>query len=72
MKSLPANLSQFLTDVNPSRLEFAKNYAATEIFATPNMLPEESTIAYSKRTVKGWNKPIRGPDAVSCCMPYAM
>jgi hypothetical protein len=70
---LPITYLNFLPDVNPSRLEFAKNYAATEIFATPNMLPQECTTAYGKRTVKGWNKPQRGPDAVSCSiyrMPY--
>ncbi|KAK7695916.1 hypothetical protein QCA50_000555 [Cerrena zonata] len=36
-------------DIVPSRLEFAKNFAATETYVPPAMEPGESKIAYSER-----------------------
>ena len=36
-------------DIVPSRLEFAKNYAATDVFLPPARNPNESKMEYSKR-----------------------
>jgi len=36
-------------DIVPSRLEFAKNYAATDVFLPPPTNPNESGMEYSKR-----------------------
>jgi D-xylulose reductase len=36
-------------DINSSRLEFAKIYAATDIFLPPTPTPNESRMEYSKR-----------------------
>lgn len=36
-------------DVNPVRVEFAKSYAATDVFIPEKMLPDETKMAYSKR-----------------------
>lgn len=36
-------------DIVPSRLEFAKNYAATDVFLPPAPKPNESGMEYSKR-----------------------
>lgn len=62
MFMLPLNVSP--SDVNPARLEFAKDYAATETFLAPPMLPDETTIAYAKRVTDKWGKPTRGPEGV--------
>ncbi|KIJ70059.1 hypothetical protein HYDPIDRAFT_142987 [Hydnomerulius pinastri MD-312] len=37
-------------DIVPGRLEFAKSYAATDIFQPPTLLQDETRIAYSKRS----------------------
>lgn len=39
-------------DNNPSRIEFAKKYAATDTFTVPEFLPNESKMDYSKRSSK--------------------
>lgn len=36
-------------DIVPSRLEFAKKYAATDVFLPPSPNPNESKMEYSKR-----------------------
>ena len=36
-------------DIAPSRLDFAKNYAATDVFLPPTANPNESGLEYSKR-----------------------
>ncbi|KZP00093.1 xylitol dehydrogenase [Calocera viscosa TUFC12733] len=40
-------------DIQPSRLEFARGYAATDTFLPPPMLAGESRVAYSRRCAEG-------------------
>lgn len=37
-------------DIVPTRLEFAKSYAATDVYQPPPVTEDESRIAYSKRS----------------------
>jgi D-xylulose reductase len=43
-------------DVVPSRLEFAKNYAATDVFQPPPLKVNETRIEYSKRSAAAMKK----------------
>lgn len=51
-------------DIIPSRLEFAKNYAATDVFLPPATNPNENGMEYSKRCadtmMKGFGLQERG------------
>ena len=55
-------------DVAPARLEFAKEYAATETFLPPAIEPGERKMDYSKRIAKEMKKTLgieeRGPDSI--------
>lgn len=37
-------------DIDPARLEFARTYAATDVFAPPERLDGEGQVAYSRRS----------------------
>jgi D-xylulose reductase len=55
-------------DIVPSRLEFARAYAATHVFQPPSPEAEESKIDYSKRSAGEAKKSLgieeRGPNAI--------
>jgi len=55
-------------DINQARLDFAKNYAATDIFVPPALNPGEDRIEYSKRSAEALKKALgvedRGPTAI--------
>jgi len=55
-------------DINQARLDFAKNYAATDIFMPPPSIPEENSIEYSKRSAEALKQTLgiedRGPTAI--------
>ncbi|KAH6915340.1 xylitol dehydrogenase [Coprinopsis sp. MPI-PUGE-AT-0042] len=55
-------------DIVPSRLEFAKNYAATDTFLPPAPLEGESKIDYSRRNADAMKETLgiseRGPTAI--------
>jgi D-xylulose reductase len=55
-------------DIVPSRLEFAKNYAATDTFLPPAPLEGESKIDYSRRNADAMKEALgiseRGPTAI--------
>ncbi|KAF9226565.1 GroES-like protein [Gyrodon lividus] len=55
-------------DILPGRLEFAKSYAATDIFQPPPLVEEETRIAYSKRSAAAMKHQLgiseRGPTAI--------
>jgi threonine dehydrogenase-like Zn-dependent dehydrogenase len=42
-------------DIQPRRLEFAKDYAATDVHVASPKLPGEANMAYSKRHVSDWS-----------------
>lgn len=56
-------------DIVPSRLEFAKSYAATETFLPPAFEAGESKMAYSKRASELLKKQLgvedRGPNSLN-------
>lgn len=55
-------------DIAKPRLEFAKGYAATDVFSPPERNKEESQIDYSRRSAEEMRKELgiaeRGPEAV--------
>jgi len=55
-------------DIVPTRLEFAKSYAATDVYQPPPVADNESRIAYSKRSAAALKQQLgiaeRGPTAV--------
>jgi D-xylulose reductase len=55
-------------DIVPSRLEFAKSYAATHTWLPPKMNEGESRIEYSRRNAEAMRKefsiPAAGPGAI--------
>ena len=55
-------------DIVPSRLEFAKSYAATDAYTPPKMQEGESRMAYSERNAKLMMQQLgleeRGPTAI--------
>ncbi|EGO02183.1 hypothetical protein SERLA73DRAFT_86416 [Serpula lacrymans var. lacrymans S7.3] len=55
-------------DIAPSRLEFAKSYAATDVFVPPAPEKDESRVAFSKRSAAAMQKALgiadRGPQAI--------
>ena len=55
-------------DIVPSRLEFAKNYAATDIYLPPHMEPGEDKLAYTARSAKVMREQLgiddRGPNSI--------
>jgi D-xylulose reductase len=55
-------------DIIPSRLEFAKKYAATDIFVPPSPEAGESKMAYSRRSAAAMKAQLgiedRGPTAI--------
>ena len=55
-------------DIQPSRLEFAKSYAATQTFLPPASLPNETKSAHSRRTAEAMREQLgieeRGPKSI--------
>lgn len=55
-------------DIIPSRLEFAKNYAATDVFLPPPMNPGEDKLKYSERNAQAMRDQLgieeRGPKSI--------
>ncbi|KAL6309655.1 xylitol dehydrogenase [Sparassis latifolia] len=55
-------------DIVPSRLEFAKQYAATETYLPPKPEPNESKLAYSERNARTMKEKLgieeRGPKSI--------
>jgi D-xylulose reductase len=55
-------------DIVPGRLQFAKSYAATDIFQPPPLVQDETTISYSKRSAAAMKQQLgiseRGPTAI--------
>jgi len=55
-------------DILPSRLEFAKSYAATQTFLSPPPLPNETKSAHSRRTAEAMREQLwieeRGPKSI--------
>lgn len=55
-------------DIVSSRLEFAKSYAATDVYQPPPVAQDESRIAYSKRSAATLRQQLgiaeRGPTAI--------
>jgi D-xylulose reductase len=55
-------------DIVPSRLEFAKAYAATDVFLPPPMEKDESRLAFSMRNAQAMMEKLgiteRGPQAI--------
>ena len=55
-------------DIIPTRLEFAKSYAATETYLPPKPLEGESQLAYSERNAQTMREQLgideRGPRAI--------
>jgi len=55
-------------DINQARLDFAKNYAATDVFAPPPSNAGENGVEYSKRCAEALKQALRveerGPTAI--------
>ena len=55
-------------DIVPSRLDFAKSYAATDIYLPPRMEPGEDKLAYTERNAKLMREQLgiedRGPNSI--------
>jgi D-xylulose reductase len=59
-------------DLVQSKLDFAKSYAATDVYLPPKKLPDEGKIEYSRRIAEAMKKELgiadMGPDAIDLAL----